>query len=189
MDKKLKILPTPLSGLYIIEPNSFIDERGSFSRVYCEDELAELVGVEIKQINHSITKQKGSVRGLHFQYEPDAELKMVKCIRGSVFDVVVDIRKKSPTFLQHFSLELSEENQKMILIPKGFAHGFQTLEDDTQLLYLHSSVYSPQNEGALHVNDPHLGIKWPMKMKNLSQRDTKHTFIDESFEGIEIDEM
>lgn len=187
MDKKLKISDTPMRGLYIVEANPFVDQRGSFSRLYCQEELESITDITIKQINYSVTKEKGSVRGLHFQYEPDAEVKMIKCIKGSVFDVVVDIRKNSPTFLQTFSVQLSEENQKMIFIPKGFAHGFQTLEDDTQLLYFHSTLYTPTNEGALNIEDPRLAIEWPLDIAEVSQRDKEHKFLDENFEGIEID--
>lgn len=189
MDKKLKILSTNIKDLYILEPNSFKDERGVFSRVYCQKELESISNIVLNQINHSITNYKGSVRGMHFQYPPNAEEKMVKCIKGSIFDVVVDIRKNSPTFLQIYTVKLSEKNQKMIYIPRGFAHGFQTLEDDTELLYFHSSFYTPENEGALNVKDPFLNIEWPLEIRNISQRDIEHEFLNENFEGIEIDEM
>ncbi len=189
MDKQLNITSTNIDGLFIIEPNTFSDERGSFSRVYCENELQSIFGITIKQINHSVTKESGTARGLHFQYEPNAEIKMVKCIKGRVFDVVVDIRKNSSTFLKTFSIELSSQNQKMIYIPKGFAHGFQTLENDTELLYLHDSVYTPANEGALNVKDPLLNIKWPLNVKNVSKRDKEHKFLDSNFQGIEVNEM
>lgn len=189
MDKKLNVSSTQLDGLFVIEPNKFTDDRGSFSRVYCEEELKDISNITIKQINHSITKHKGTVRGMHFQYEPNAEVKMVKCIKGKVFDVVVDIREKSSTFLESFSVKLTDENQKMIYIPKGFAHGFQTLEDDTELLYMHSTIYTPTNEGALNVKDPMLNIKWPLDIINLSKRDEEHKLLDISFKGIKIDEL
>ena len=189
MDKKLNINSTEFKGLYTIIPNSFKDERGAFSRVFCEDELKDIFHFNIKQINHSVTKEKGTVRGMHFQYEPNAEIKIVKCIKGSVLDVVVDIRKNSPTFLQHFAVELTEQNQKMIYIPKGFAHGFQTLEDNTELLYLHSNTYAPSNEGALNVSDPKLNIKWSLDIIDLSKRDENHPFLTNEFEGIELDEL
>lgn len=189
MDKKLNIISTEMNDLFVIEPNIFADERGSFYRVFCQDEMEDIFKTTIKQVNHSITNQKGSVRGLHFQYEPNCEVKMVKCIKGSVFDVVVDIRKDSSTFLKSFSIELTEKNRKMLLIPKGFAHGFQTLENDTELLYFHSNVYVSSNEGALHVKDPLLQIKWPLNVINLSKRDEEHKFLDNNFKGIEIDEL
>lgn len=184
MDKKLKIIDTEIDGLFVIEPISFKDERGEFSRVFCMDELSEIFDGDIKQINHSITNKKGTIRGLHFQYEPYSEVKMVKCIRGKIFDTVVDIRKNSKTFLKTFSIELSSTNQKMLYIPKGFAHGFQTLEDDTELLYLHSSIYTPSDEGALNVSDPLLSIDWPLDIINISKRDKEHKFLDKNFKGI-----
>ncbi|MEW6552582.1 MAG: dTDP-4-dehydrorhamnose 3,5-epimerase [Campylobacterota bacterium] len=189
MDKKLNIVKTNFKDLYIIEPNSFKDERGVFSRVFCEEELKDIFKFNIKQINHSITKEKGTVRGLHFQYEPYAEIKMVKCIKGKVFDVVVDIRKNSSTFLQYFNIELTEENQKMIYIPKGFAHGFQTLEDDTQLLYLHSGIYTPSHEGTLNIKDLLLNIKWPLDTIHISKKDENQPFLNLEFEGISVNEL
>lgn len=189
MDKKLNILPTKFKDLYIIEPNSFKDERGIFSRIFCEDELKDIFKFNIKQINHSVTNKKGTVRGLHFQYEPYSEIKMVKCIKGAILDIVVDIRGDSLTFLQHFSVELTKQNQKMIYIPKGFAHGFQTLKDNTELLYFHSSVYVPQNEGALNINDPTLNIKLPLEISSISNKDKTHKFIDKEFKGVQINEM
>jgi dTDP-4-dehydrorhamnose 3,5-epimerase len=184
VDKKLNITKTSFKDLVIIEPNSFNDERGTFSRVYCQNELKKITNIDIKQINHSYTKEKGTVRGMHFQYEPDAEVKIIKCLQGSIFDVVIDLRKGSPTFLKHFSIELNSENKKMLYIPKGFAHGFQTLKDDTELLYLHSNIYTPKNEGALNIKDPLLDIKWPLNIINLSDKDKKHKFIDKNFKGL-----
>ena len=189
MDKKLNITSTSFENLFVIEPNTFYDERGAFSRVFCENEIHDIFDLQIKQVNHSITKQKGTVRGLHFQYEPNSEVKMVKCIKGSIYDVVVDIRKNSPTFLKHFAIELSEQNQKMLYIPKGFAHGFQTLEDNTELIYLHSSVYTPQNEGALNINDVRLEINLPLEISNISERDKNHFYINDDFKGIVVDEL
>jgi dTDP-4-dehydrorhamnose 3,5-epimerase len=189
MGKKLNISSTEFNGLYIITPNSFEDQRGAFSRIYCEDEMQDVFPQGVKQINHSVTKEKGTVRGLHFQYEPHAEVKIVKCLKGSVLDIVVDIRQNSPTFLKVFSLDLSQTNQKMLCIPKGFAHGFQTLEDDTELLYLHSNVYSPLNEGGLNIKDPLLCINLPLEALNISQRDLQHPFLTNDFIGVAIDAM
>ena len=187
MDNKLNIIQTGFEGLLIIEPNSYRDERGAFSRIFCEDELKCIFkDNHIKQINHSVTVEKGTVRGMHFQYPPYAEVKMVKCIKGSVYDVVIDIREKSETFLQSFTIALSSKNQKMIYIPEGFAHGFQTLEDNSELVYFHSNIYTPKNEGALNINDPLLSINFPLDIINLSKRDEIHTFLDENFKGIEI---
>ncbi len=186
----MNIVDTKIDGLFTLETNFYSDERGSFSRIFCQDELKEILKEQIiKQVNHSITNTKGTVRGLHFQYAPNIETKIVKCIRGSILDVVVDIRKDSETFLEVFMVELNEENQKMIVIPKGFAHGFQTLEDNTELLYFHTSIYTPSNEGALSINDPLLKIHWPLDIINLSDRDKEHKYIDDNFKGIEIDEL
>ena len=189
MGNKLIIEETKLQGLYVITPNSFSDERGSFSRVYCENELNKKLKLNIKQVNHSITKEKGTVRGLHFQYEPNSEIKMIKCIKGSIFDVAVDIRQDSPTFMQYFSINLTDKNQKMLCIPKGFAHGFQVLNDNSELLYFHTNIYTPLNEGALNVRDPLLKIKWPLGIINLSKRDEEHSFLDNKFKGIKINEL
>jgi dTDP-4-dehydrorhamnose 3,5-epimerase len=189
MDKKLNILHTSINGVFIIKPIKFEDERGSFSRLFCIKELEKISNIEIKQINHSVSKYKGTVRGLHFQEEPYAEIKIIKCLKGSVFDVIVDIRKNSPTFLKTFSIKLTSKNQKMIYIPKGFAHGFQTLEDNVELLYFHSNVYTPKKEGALNIKDPLLNIKWPENITFTSEKDARHSFLNTNFKGIEINEM
>ena len=183
---KLNITKLPLEGAYMICPNQYEDHRGSFARVFCEEELSPIFDGNIAQINHSSTRNKGSIRGLHFQYPPNAEVKMVKCIQGSVFDVIVDIRKDSPTFLQWHGEILSAQNNRMIYVPKGFAHGFQTLEENTQLLYLHSELYSPDNEGALNVFDPDIGIEWPLPISDISERDSNHPMIETVFKGITI---
>ncbi|MFX4242245.1 dTDP-4-dehydrorhamnose 3,5-epimerase family protein [Aliarcobacter butzleri] len=189
MDKKLNITSTSFENLFIIEPNIFKDERGSFSRIFCENELKDIFKFNIKQINHSITREKGTFRGLHFQYEPNSEIKMVKCIKGAIIDIVVDIRENSPTFLQHFSVELTEQNQKMLYIPKGFAHGFQTLKNNTELLYFHSSIYTPSNEGSLNILDKKLNIVLPLDIINLSNKDKNNAFLTDEFKGIKIDEL
>ena len=184
MEKKLNIKNTNFEGLFIIEPNIFEDNRGSFSRIFCENELSSVLDFNIKQINHSVTSKSGTIRGLHFQYEPNSEIKVIKCVKGSVFDVVVDIRRNSETFLKVFSIELSELNNKIIFIPKGFAHGFQALEDNTELIYLHSSLYKPSNEGALNPVDRILDITWPEDISNISEKDRNHPFITDKFKGI-----
>jgi dTDP-4-dehydrorhamnose 3,5-epimerase len=189
MDKKLNITATTFNGLFIIEPKISTDDRGSFSRIFCSNELNDLFKFNIKQINHSITKEKGTVRGLHFQYEPNAEVKMVRCIKGKVLDIIVDIRKDSETFLQYFFIELTSKIPKTLYIPKGMAHGFQTLEDNTELLYFHSSIYTPNNEGALNIADPKLKIKLPIEITNISDRDKTHKFLNNNFKGIIINEM
>lgn len=183
---KLSLTELPLDGAYSIKPNKYEDNRGSFSRLFCKEELSGIFTGDIAQINHSVTNKKGSVRGMHFQYPPNSEIKIVKCISGSVFDVIVDVRENSNTFLQWFGMILSKENMSAILIPKGFAHGFQTLEDNSELLYLHSEVYAPGNEGALNVADPSLGIDWPLPFADISERDCGHQMIQTGFKGIKI---
>ncbi len=183
----MNILSTPLSGLNIVKTNNYCDTRGSFQRFYCSQELSSLVGNrEIMQINHSKTVQSGTVRGLHFQHPPHAEMKLVRCIKGCVWDVAVDIRKNSATFLQWYAQELSPLNGLMMVIPEGFAHGFQTLEPCSELLYLHTARYSPDSEGGFRYDDPILNIRWPLEIVNLILRDRNHLLIQPSFEGIEL---
>lgn len=176
---------TPLAGLFVVQRKLIEDSRGFFCRFYCAEEF-QTVGLEkpIAQINQTLTLKKGAVRGLHFQYPPHAEGKIVSCLRGEVYDVAVDIRKGSPTFLHWHGEILSAANQRSLLIPEGFAHGFQTLTEDCELLYLHSESFQPQAEGALHVADPRIGIVWPMALTELSERDRIHPFIDSGFMGI-----
>ncbi|RLA80838.1 MAG: dTDP-4-dehydrorhamnose 3,5-epimerase [Epsilonproteobacteria bacterium] len=187
MGNKLNIVKTSIEDVFILEPNSHVDSRGSFSRIFCQDELKEVLKENsIKQVNHSVTYKKGSVRGMHFQYAPDCEIKLLKCIRGSIVDFIVDIRENSSTFLQTFQIELSAKNQKILYIPKGFAHGFQTLEDNTELIYFHTSFYTPDNESALNVKDPLLNIKLPLAITDISQRDREHSLLEMNFKGIKV---
>jgi dTDP-4-dehydrorhamnose 3,5-epimerase len=178
-------LPTPLAGSYTIGLTPHQDERGWFARFYCKNEF-EAIGhtKEWVQMNHSFTHEKGSLRGLHFQQPPYREIKMVRCIAGSVFDVIVDIRKGSSTFLQFFGIELSAANRTMIYIPEGFAHGFQVLEEDSELIYLHSEFYMPGEEGGLRYDDKRLNIPWPLPVTGLSARDAGHPLLTDNFKGI-----
>ena len=175
-----------LKDACIIFSEPVADDRGSFDRIFCKKELKRLFyDKEIVQINHSQNKRIGTIRGMHFQYPPKSETKMVKCIKGAVFDVIVDIRKGSPTFLQWHGEELSEINVKMVYIPEGFAHGFQVMKPDSELLYLHTDYYVPEYEGALRYDDPILNIQWPHKVTIISEKDKKHPFIDNNFAGLE----
>lgn len=184
---KLTILETPLKDLYVVETDPFVDHRGAFARWFCEAELAEIIGSRrIKNVNFSRTTKAGSIRGMHFQRPPHAEMKMVRCIRGKILDVVVDIRKDSPTFLQHYGVELSAENMKLFVIPEGFAHGFQSLEDDCEIMYLVTEFYSPESEGGLRFNDPALGISWPLAVSDISEKDGKHPLITPEFLGLNV---
>lgn len=185
----MEIEKTDFEGVFIIKKDPFEDERGAFFRLYCQKEFSKISNFNIRQINYSKTKKKGTTRGLHFQYEPDAEIKIVTCLKGSVFDFIVDIRKNSKTFLKTFSTVLTSENNKSLYIPKGFAHGFQALSDGAELIYFHSEFYTPLNEGALNLKDPLLDIDLPLESINLSKRDESHKFLDKNFQGIDINEM
>ena len=135
-------------------------------------------------MNHSFTKQKATVRGMHYQRSPYGEIKLVRCIAGSVYDVIIDLRADSASYLQYFGIELSAVNKKMIYIPEGFAHGFQALSNDAELLYNHSQFYLPGVEAGVKYNDPAINIKWPLELTNISERDNSHPFIDANFKGL-----
>jgi len=177
----------PLKDAYIVEPEPHSDSRGLFSRVFCQEEFKKIgIDKQILQVNHSATVQKGALRGMHFQHPPKAEIKMVKCIRGAVYDVMVDLRKYSPTFLHWHGETLSAENMKMMYIPEGFAHGFQVLEEKSELIYFHTQFYSPEHEGGVRFNDPKIGINWPIEVTDISERDQNHAVLGNDFKGIEI---
>jgi dTDP-4-dehydrorhamnose 3,5-epimerase len=176
---------TLLKGSYVVELNPFTDERGWFARTYCKNEFSKIgFAGEWLQMNHSFTKHKATIRGMHFQLPPFSEIKLVRCIAGAVYDVIIDLRTDSPTFLQWFGVELSVQNKKMIYIPLGFAHGFQALSDDCELIYHHSQFYTPGAEGGIKYNDPRIGINWPLAVTNISERDNQHSLLDENFKGI-----
>lgn len=178
---------TPLPKLIVVQRNTLEDRRGFLSRFYCMDEFAEAGSSKtIAQINHTLTREKGAVRGLHFQKTPHAEVKLVSCVKGKIWDIAVDLRSNSPTYLHWHGQILSADNRKSLLIPEGFAHGFQTLTTDCELIYLHSEKYHPESEGALNVSDPNLNISWPLPIAELSERDTNHPYIDQNFQGITL---
>lgn len=181
----MRVFSTGIQGLKIVETMPHMDARGAFVRLYCESELAELVWPRrIVQINHSRTVAVGAVRGLHFQYPPQAEMKLIRCLQGRVWDVAVDLRKGSETYLHWHAEELAPENGKMMVLPEGIAHGFQVLEPESELLYLHTSPYTPKAEGALRYNDPSIGICWPLPVTDISARDQQHPLINQDFVGI-----
>ena len=185
MSARFEALETPLDGLVLIRRTRLSDERGYLSRLFCADELATLGWTGgVAQFNETGTLRKGTVRGMHFQKPPHAEIKLVTCTRGRVLDVAVDIRKDSPTFLRHFSVELSEENACSLLIPQGFAHGFQALSDDVRLVYAHSESYAAGAEGGLHAEDPALAIDWPLPVAHLSPRDAAHGLLTPNYRGV-----
>jgi len=168
----MKFKETKIKGLYIIEPELKIDERGYFARIFCKKELAKIsFDFEVVQINRSLNKKKGILRGMHFQKPPKAEDKIVQCIQGAIYDVAVDLRKGSSTYGQWVAEELTEDNKKMFLIPKGFAHGFQSLKDNSEILYFLSEFYSPEYQSGIRFNDPFFNIKWPIRNQFLLERD------------------
>lgn len=182
---RFAITDLPLSGLKRVERQKLGDSRGFLSRVFCADELAQAGWCKpIVQINHTYTAKRGTVRGMHFQRSPHAEMKLVSCLRGEVWDVAVDLRSGSPTFLQWHAERLSAENGFAMLIPEGFAHGFQTLTDDVELFYCHSAAYVPTAEAGLNSADQKLGISWPLPISELSVRDSQHPMLDEQFTGL-----
>ena len=181
----MKFQPLSLFGAYTIELEPRGDERGRFTRLFCAKELTEIGHVKpIVNVNHSYTQQKGTIRGMHFQYPPDCEIKIVKCFRGAIWDCIVDIRKDSPTFLQWGGVELRENNNRMIYIPEGFAHGFQALTDDVEITYFVTAFYASDNEGGLRFDDPKLQIEWPASVTVVSDRDRMHQLLTDTFEGI-----
>jgi len=163
---------TSLPGVYLIDIEPIGDVRGFFSRFWCSKEFsAQGLSFEVAQINVSHNAEAGTLRGLHYQREPHAEAKVVACTSGRVFDVAVDVRPDSPTYLQWFGIELNAEDRRMLYVPVGFAHGYQTLEDNTGLLYLVSEFYSPDAEAGLRFDDPAIGIDWPLPAASVSDKD------------------
>jgi dTDP-4-dehydrorhamnose 3,5-epimerase len=182
---RFQFIDTPLAGLKIVERSRRSDERGFFSRMFCAEELrAAGWSKPIAQINQTLTHRQGAVRGMHFQFPPHAEMKLVNCIRGEVWDVAVDLRRDSPTFLKWFGVRLSAQNGHALLIPEGFAHGFQALAADCELIYFHSCAYHAASEGAVHPEEPRLAIQWPQSIAELSARDRAHPMLSQAFQGI-----
>lgn len=182
----MRFITTPLAKAYFVECEPFIDERGVFARTFCREEFSE-IGFDghIEQVNYSFTRRRGTIRGMHYQLPPACETKIVRCVRGKIFDVMVDLRKGSPTFLRWFGCELTEENMRMMVVPEGYAHGFQSLTDDAGLIYLVSAPYSPVHERGLRYDDPLLAIEWPLPAGVVSERDRRNPLIDGNFQGIE----
>jgi dTDP-4-dehydrorhamnose 3,5-epimerase len=181
----MKIDATPLSGLYEVQSTTIGDARGRFTRLFCEREFASIrANLHFTQINLSETQGQGTVRGLHYQVPPAAEAKLVRCLRGRVFDVAVDLRAHSPTFLRWHALELTDDNDRAVFIPEGFAHGFQALSDEVQLLYMHTAPWTPGCEAGVRHDDPRLGIAWPRPTTAISDKDRGYPPIDERFAGV-----
>jgi dTDP-4-dehydrorhamnose 3,5-epimerase len=181
----MKFHPLPLSGAFEIGLEPRGDERGRFTRLFCARELAEIGHDKpIVNVNHSYTQKAGTIRGMHFQYSPDCEIKIVKCLRGAIWDCIIDLRRDSPTFLQWAGIELTQSNHRMIYIPEGFAHGFQSLTDDTEIVYFVSNFYAPNNEAGLRFDDPMLNIAWPVDVTEVSVRDREHPMLNRDFQGV-----
>ena len=171
----MKFIETPLDGAYIVEIEATEDERGSFARSWCQKEFEEHgLNSRIVQCNISLNKKKGTLRGMHFQIEPFAEAKLVRCTRGAIYDVIIDLRENSPSFKKWFAVELSESNQKMLYIPEGFAHGFQTLEDNTEVFYQMSEFYYPEYSRGIRWNDPLFSIQWPEGERIIAKKDQEY---------------
>ena len=183
----MNFTPLSLSQAYLVEPTIHVDDRGAFYRYFCKEEFREIGHTgEWVQLNHSFTKEPGTIRGMHYQLPPHTEIKLVRCISGKVFDVIIDVREGSPTFLNWFGTELAAANRKMLYIPQGFAHGFQTLTDDCELIYHHSAYYTKGFEGGIRFDDPLINIHWPLPARNVSERDRDHPLLTTGFTGIKL---
>ncbi|TFE70852.1 dTDP-4-dehydrorhamnose 3,5-epimerase [Methylacidiphilum sp. Yel] len=175
----MKFIPLPLEGAYLIDLEKKEDPRGFFARFFCKNEYASHgLDSTIVQINTSFSLKRGTLRGLHYQIFPKAETKVIRCIRGALWDVIVDLRPESNTFLCHYSCELNEENRRMLFVPKGFAHGFLTLMDNTEAFYLVGEFYAPEYERGIRYNDPALNIPWPFEPLVISEKDKSYPDFD-----------
>lgn len=171
----MKFIETELKDAYLVNLDPKGDERGSFTRIFCRKEFAEIgFDKEVLQTNHSITLKKGTLRGMHYQISSSSEIKIIRVLKGAIYDVIVDLRPDSKTYLKWVSNILSQDKSQLLYVPEGFAHGFQTLEDDVQMIYQHSSFYSPQHERGFRYDDPMVKISWPLPASTLSKRDQEH---------------
>ena len=181
----MKFHETPLKGAYTIELEKRGDDRGFFARFFCTEEFSNQgLSPCFAQINNSLTGKKGTLRGMHYQLMPSAEVKVVRCISGALYDVILDLRPDSPTFGQWFGETLSADNRTMMYCPKGFAHGFVTLEDDTEAFYLVSDPYAPDLERGIRFNDPKFGIEWPIEPLEISEKDGAWPDFDAEWHGV-----
>jgi len=168
----MKFTQTKLKDAYLIDLDSKEDSRGSFTRIFCQKELGEIgFDKQIKQTNHSFTKEKGTLRGMHFQVDPASEIKIIRVIKGAIYDVIVDLRPGSETYLKWISHTLSADSTKLLYVPEGFAHGFQTLSADVEMIYQHSSFHSPEHERGFRFDEPKVKISWPLPISILSKKD------------------
>jgi dTDP-4-dehydrorhamnose 3,5-epimerase len=182
----LKFHSTPLLGAYTIELEKRGDDRGFFARLFCEKEFeAAHLPMSVVQINNSLSAKAGTLRGMHYQLQPAAEIKIVRCIRGSLYDVIIDLRPDSATFGKWFGVELSAENRLMLFVPQGFAHGVLTLTNNTEAFYLANAFYAPEHERGVRFDDPRFGIEWPLQPVGVSPKDRNWPDFDPAFHGIE----
>lgn len=183
----MKFHPTPLKGAFIVELERRGDSRGFFARAFCEREFAQ-AGLESRfvQANDALSQSKNTMRGLHYQIGASAEIKMVRCIRGALFDVILDLRPDSPTFGKSFGAELNNDNRLMMYVPRGFAHGLMTLADETEAFYLVSNFYDPHAERGIRWDDPKFGIEWPCAPQEISQKDASWPDFDPAFHGVDM---
>lgn len=183
----MKIHKELAGGLFLLEKKSIEDDRGFFQRIFCPDELKDFWGNrKIYQVNRSFTKNVGAFRGFHYQNPPASEMKFIQCVSGGVLDFAIDLRTGSKTFLEIFSYELSAENNLCVVIPEGFAHGFQVLKENSELIYFHSAPYRKELEDGLSYLDPTLKINLPLPVKEVSLRDQNFKFLDKNFKGLNV---
>lgn len=183
----LRVTDTPIAGLRLVQRRTSADARGFLARLFCRDALAAAGWQEpIAQINHTLTVHQGSIRGMHYQTPPHAEMKLVSCLRGRAWDVALDLRPESPTYLRWYAAQLSPENGQALWIPRGCAHGFQALCDNVELLYCHSAAYAPEAEAGLDALDARLAIDWPLPVSLRSGRDAGFAAIGPDFQGVRL---
>jgi dTDP-4-dehydrorhamnose 3,5-epimerase len=186
----MKFISTSLPDAYVIDLDPIRDERGLFARTFCKEEFQQIGHTkEFVQFNHSVNNKKGTLRGMHFQIPPFSEVKLIRCISGKVYDVIIDLRAGSLGFLKWYGAELSKENMRMMYVPEGFAHGFLTLSGNAELLYHHTSYYTPSAEGGLRHDDPLIGIKWPDSIEVISEKDKAYPLLTESFSGLMVNNI
>lgn len=174
----MKFVATELDGAWIIELDRLEDERGFFARSFCQRDFDELgMNSTVVQSNISFNASRGTLRGMHYQVAPAEESKLVRCTQGSIVDIIVDMRKDSPTYREHISVELSADNHRSLFVPANFAHGFQTLEDNTEVMYMVSGFYTPECERGLRFNDPALNIHWPLPVDQVSDKDANWSLL------------
>ena len=176
---------TQIKGVYIVTPKKIVDARGYYERYFCTEEFKEIGFTDpVKQINHSQSTYKGIIRGFHYQLPPHCEMKLVRCIKGKIFDVALDLRKDSPTFMQHVACELSEDNSKYLLLPEGVAHAFQTMTETSEIIYIVNKMYTPSVDIVINPLDPKVNVKWPVEVNRELSKEITHDFLTEQFEGV-----